>query len=371
MKHLRICFAESSAFFGGSNISTIDIINHIAMLNENIELYYVVQQETPSIEYAMKKLDNKNVFSLGRGGIIGIYDIFKLPKYMFNAWRFIRKNKINVVHCTNETLMWWLLPCLFSTANPVWNIRSELSNSIKARIRKTVYFIFCKNIIGVSNAVLKPLVSDKKKKICNVETIRNFVPRRLLQISATPSNKTNNHACIIGFVGRLDDSVKNPERAIAIFLEVLNSIETKTELHFWGYVSHETKAKLKSLIPIEVSNRFVFHGKNDDINHIYSNLDILLLTSRSEGSPRVIMESAMFCVPSVATEVGGVPELIKDSDSGFLFSTNKEAVAAISKLVESESLRENMGMNAKKHFLDNMSWQLVVKKYIEFYQKAI
>ncbi len=370
MKKLRVCFAEASSAFGGSNISTIDIIQHLEIVDKDLQLYYVAQCNTPSYKYADMHLSNDKLHHIGNNGIRGISDIIHLFGYMLRAWNFLKKNQIDIVHCTNETLLWWLLPCLFSDAEPVWNIRAELPKGLKHRIRRYSYLLFCQNIIGVSNAVLKSVFIENNKHKYNLVVIRNFVPNRLITQTSNQKHlpKRLDAECKIGFIGRLDDDVKNPERAIEIFLGTLKKANTFISLHFWGNVSDKKQKQLERIIPDSYRKHFHFHGQQEDIEIIYNDIDILLLTSRAEGSPRVIMESAMYNIPSVAHAIGGVPELISDSKTGFLFMHNEEAIAHLIQLINNLPLRRKMGQSAKTYYIENLNYNLIVKKYTTFYR---
>jgi len=61
-----------------------------------------------------------------------------------------------------------------------------------------------------------------------------------------------------------------------------------------------------------------FLGWQDDVRHVLSRLDLLVIPSASEGMPRVMLESFSAGVPVVAYPVGGIPEAIRDGETGFL-----------------------------------------------------
>jgi glycosyltransferase involved in cell wall biosynthesis len=72
----------------------------------------------------------------------------------------------------------------------------------------------------------------------------------------------------------------------------------------------------------------------------------LVVPSRSEGTPRVILEGMSQGIPAVGSDVGGIPDIIQDGVTGFLFSQNSadELGKAILKLANDESLRRQMAM---------------------------
>lgn len=66
-----------------------------------------------------------------------------------------------------------------------------------------------------------------------------------------------------------------------------------------------------------VSDRVHFTGWLDDTEALYASLDICLLTSLSETFPYALTDAAKYCVPVIATAVGGVPELVETAFTAF------------------------------------------------------
>jgi glycosyltransferase involved in cell wall biosynthesis len=77
---------------------------------------------------------------------------------------------------------------------------------------------------------------------------------------------------------------------------------------------------------------------------------VAVLTSENEGMPVCLMEAAACGVPTVATAVGGVPELVEDGVTGFLVPPGDTAglAAALLKLMQDLSLAARMGTSARR-----------------------
>jgi len=97
---------------------------------------------------------------------------------------------------------------------------------------------------------------------------------------------------------------------------------------------------------------------------MYRAFDVLMLTSRKEGVPYVILESGIAEIPCVATAVGGIPEIIKDGKNGFVRPPGDVyAIAnALQKLSESAQLcsemaKSNHSLILKNYSLKNMQEQ--------------
>lgn len=70
-----------------------------------------------------------------------------------------------------------------------------------------------------------------------------------------------------------------------------------------------------------IGERVVFAGARDDIPAVLRASTLVLLPSRIEALPTVLIEAAACGVPAVATRVGGIPEVVVDGETGWLFDT--------------------------------------------------
>jgi glycosyltransferase involved in cell wall biosynthesis len=82
-----------------------------------------------------------------------------------------------------------------------------------------------------------------------------------------------------------------------------------------GELRHELETGATTM---GIADRVRFLGWRRDLATIYGATDIFLLTSRNEGTPVALIESLAAGVPGVSTEVGGVRDVIKDSDIGLM-----------------------------------------------------
>jgi glycosyltransferase involved in cell wall biosynthesis len=93
-----------------------------------------------------------------------------------------------------------------------------------------------------------------------------------------------------------------------------------------------------------------FRGGVKDVAKIYSEVDILVLTSDWEGSPNVVLEAMSSGIPVVSTRVGGVPDLVQHRVTGLLVESDDEralADAVLTFIAEPE-LRRELAANARR-----------------------
>ncbi len=92
-----------------------------------------------------------------------------------------------------------------------------------------------------------------------------------------------------------------------------------------------------------------FAGWRMDVEHVYGDLDVVVLPSLHEGTPVSVIEAMAAGRPVVATRVGGVPDLLQDGETGLLVPPRDPAAlaAAILDLLEDPTLRARLGEAAR------------------------
>lgn len=109
------------------------------------------------------------------------------------------------------------------------------------------------------------------------------------------------------------------------------------------------RGRVKRLaVELDISDRVVFVGHTDDVVPYYALAHVLALPSHSEGSPLVLLEAMAAGVPVVATNVGGVPEIVTDRESALLTAPNDPTAfaAALGLVLTNQQLSTTLAMNA-------------------------
>ena len=152
--------------------------------------------------------------------------------------------------------------------------------------------------------------------------------------------------------------VKNPQRVIEIAKKL-------TEIDFYMAGGGDLLERVKKQAP---KNLKVLGWQ--DAKSILPIADIFLSTSENEGMPIALIEAQLAGIPVVATNVGSVSEVVINSKTGFVCSkSNAELVKAISKLVESKSLRTKFGKNGKAQALKIFSEKQLISAHKDLYLK--
>ncbi len=126
---------------------------------------------------------------------------------------------------------------------------------------------------------------------------------------------------IIGIVARLVP-VKNHKMLINS-MKTLSSIFPELHLAIIGNGELENKLK-RQADNLGISNHIHFCGISNELEKIYSDLDLLVLCSKNEGTPVVIIEALAAGCPVAAVNVGGVKEVLENGKTGRLLPTEPE-----------------------------------------------
>jgi glycosyltransferase involved in cell wall biosynthesis len=109
------------------------------------------------------------------------------------------------------------------------------------------------------------------------------------------------------------------------------------------------------------------HG--EELASAFASSDVFVMPSRTETLGLVILEAMSSGVPVVAARAGGIPEMIEEGVSGYLFDDESEAAAAIQRLLDSPELRKRIGENAREQAAQH-SWKAATVLLVEQYRIA-
>jgi glycosyltransferase involved in cell wall biosynthesis len=274
--------------------------------------------------------------------------VFYLPGLLWKYASLNRRLKPDVVIHTNFHHTFLLYPVLGKTRSIYWS-HEIIANT---NFYQKLFILFRKKInlfIGVSKAVshsLENLISREK-----VITIRNGVD--------VPTNfkavETNNVAIRFAIVGQIS---RNKGHDL-LFKALANFITGSKRIHLKVvgsgdpvYIEH-----LNSLAAdLGLATYIEWTGFIEDPNEIYKDIDwIIVPTISPEPLGLVVLEAALRGIPAIASNTGGLPELINDGLNGFLFVPGdcnclQSSIERVMQLTEKEILRLNTIRFANENF---------------------
>lgn len=174
---------------------------------------------------------------------------------------------------------------------------------------------------------------------------------------------------VIGFSGRFSE-----EKAPDIFVEVAKLCSECENLRFVmtgaGPLTEWISEKVQAL-PAEV--RFEFAGLVDDVDQYLGLYDILILPSRFDGRPLVVMEALACGVPVIASSVGGLSDLVSDGINGYLVppADTRTIADRIIRLSENRPLLATLKVGARKMAEERLDANLAYRDFEASLRMAI
>ena len=97
------------------------------------------------------------------------------------------------------------------------------------------------------------------------------------------------------------------------------------------------------------------------------------LLSGIDMSPLTLLEAQLMKKPVIATNVGGIPELMKDKVNGFLIEKgdSEKLIEYLQIIFNDQDKAKSMGNSGKKFVEENFSWEIIAKKFTDDVQELI
>ena len=109
----------------------------------------------------------------------------------------------------------------------------------------------------------------------------------------------------------------------------------------------------------------------DKVREFLTEIDVYALISGIDMSPLTLQEAQLMEKPVVATNVGGIPELMKDEETGFLIEKNnpEELLDKLSLLFSNSEKAKEMGKNGKEFVKNNFNWDKICNDFLNHLKK--
>jgi glycosyltransferase involved in cell wall biosynthesis len=151
---------------------------------------------------------------------------------------------------------------------------------------------------------------------------------------------------VVGTVGWL-----LPIKGPMVLLKAMADVwQTHPQIRLFYVGKGELEAGLRTeALRMGLSDRVTFLGWRDDIPEIMQILDVFVLPSLNEGMGRVLVEAMAAGKPVVASNTGGIPDLVKDGQNGFLVEPGDVdgLSVAIKNLITDKKMRDEMGRQGR------------------------
>jgi glycosyltransferase involved in cell wall biosynthesis len=159
------------------------------------------------------------------------------------------------------------------------------------------------------------------------------------------------------------------------FSNISDVTKIENQVAYVGRDSYEKGIDILKQAESKINGNVVYctdRSWNDAMKIIKSS-QVVVVPSRMESLPTTIKEAFYLNVPVIATNVGGIPELIKDDETGMLVpSENPNKLAdAVNELLFDKQKAKRLANNGNKFVKSHMTWDIILPKYIQFYEDLV
>ena len=232
---------------------------------------------------------------------------------------------------------------------------------------KSVVFTVIEKLMALFTDAAVAVTNETKKSLISLG-IGSKLKWRVIQIGVPVKSKStkqlsSSEGLKLLWVGRFTD-IKDPFYAIEVIKSLANS---NIKLTMVGEGELFEKAKLAAKdAPINFTGWLLNPFENIE------EFDLLMLTSKNEGLPLVILEAANCSRATITRNVGGVGEFVKNNQSGYLIDSGPEKMAEkLISIAKNKSELITAGEFAYKLLTEEFSVEKMADKYLSLYSELI
>ena len=149
----------------------------------------------------------------------------------------------------------------------------------------------------------------------------------------------------------------------------------KNQVAYVGRDSYEKGIDILKDAEPEINGNVVYCTDRswEDAMRIIKSSIVVVVPSRMESLPTTVKEAFYLNVPVIGTDVGGIPELIKNNETGLIVPPENPSklAQAINELLSDKEKSEKLAVNGNTFVKNNMTWNVILPKYIQFYEDLL
>jgi len=349
---------------GGTEIQTLYLVRALTSMNYNVNVCCYFEYEEKVVQEYREAGAKVKLLLLKRG-----CGTLKLVKELY---AFVKKNEFHYAHI--QYVQPGFLPVLAYKLARIKNIYITVHQPSDFCSQKAKGLFLLSSFLATKTTSVTKYVRDSwfgKGKEKNSNTvIYNCISDELLNFNYENQYDSISKVDTLVFcvVGRLRHE-KRQELAIRA-LSLLKAMGQKAELLLIGDgPDYAVLNELVSLLGLENDIHFLGNISQLDIAKLLNRVDVAILPSKFEGFGLVAIEAMAARVPVIASNVGGLREVVKNGITGELFTSGNESELALAmkKLADDKALRNIYGKNGRESVEKQFSFSLFVNKVRELY----
>ena len=337
----KIAFVITKLDLGGAQKSVLYTARHIS---DNFEPFLLCGQGGTLDKYAKDHIKNLYFISSLVRQINPIKDLAAFKELA----KKLKEIDPQIVHtnCPKAGILGRIAAKLFTKAKVVHTTHGFVFYEGQ-NIFKKYFYIFIERFAALF-ADYMVFVSNKDLQTALKYKITTSKKARLIRAGVTPKAKENlrfNKTKLFEELGIKEDTKiilqtanLKPEKNPLDSVKIANLVCRKMPNTVFLYTgTGPLKTKTENLIKeFKLESNFKLIGEREDIPHLLSIANVFLLTSIREGLPMALLEALFMKIPAVCYNVGGMAEVLKDGENGFLipFNDTKKAAESIINILQ-------------------------------------
>lgn len=343
-------------------------------------------------EFDLRAYDVEVYYLVGKGSLVHKLSALGVPCYPLNTngerdflqisklVSLFKQKKPHIVHTHVHAANYWIALACKIAGVPIL-IETIHDQHRHSRIKLPFIYVcekvnsrLASHVVAVSEGVRRYIIDQFSVDEQKTVTIYNGVSTKHLN-DAPPYSRLEfgikETDFVIGCVANLIPKKKGYEYLIPAFAGVKEEIpNAKLLIVGEGPLREEIIQKSQKL---KITNDVLLLGQRNDVFRILPLMDIFVLASLYEGTPMAVIEAMLFKKPIVATNVGGIPELIKDRSTGLLVAPGRLTFLkdAILVLCHDRKLAQTLGRRAYEHARENFLMERIAAQVHTLYQNLL
>lgn len=376
---MKILFICGAGIISGKEIITLSLIEGLRAHGHEVRCITstwgcdefgkrLEANETPYIRTALGFISKTLTWSAVR---MTIHQMLKMPRLWMDYKSYLREFEPDVVVQSNFHHAFVLWP-LLDPRNTLFHVHDPVSQTNFYRRLFTFLNRRLYAFVGVSQFIRNMLVElgvpeEKVFFVLNGIDVADHSETSIAEAQASSKRKTQwdaNGTVKIGIVGQIGEWKGHND-----FIEALKGLK-QAELSFAGVIygngDPQYIASLKDKIAdYNLAGHVHWAGFVKNTSEIFAATDICVVPSRSQDPcPTVAIEAAHCGVPLIATRRGGLPELVRDGETGYLVDAGApdQITEKLKLLIEDAGLRRRMAQTAKLHGQRHLTQERMVQE---------
>ncbi|GGW86922.1 hypothetical protein GCM10007391_20880 [Alteromonas halophila] len=177
------------------------------------------------------------------------------------------------------------------------------------------------------------------------------------------------HLLSVGHLG----PIKGHQDTLEAIASLPENVRTSLRLHIAGSGSEQEQAAITSKVEaLGLQQEVSLLGQITNVSDWMTACDLFILPSHEEAFGLVFIEAGAKGLATIATRVGGIPDIIEHQETGLLVppKTPSALSDAIRQLTENADLRQTMGQKAHKRVASRFSTDNMINQYLAIFNRV-